>query len=286
MLSTSQTPNNSVLPDQTAPQTAFAQFDTSNSLDSIITTQDADIIVQLNDIYRETLPLSDIVDRSLQLLMDKHSETKSQALILDLPCTFFSTQTEDILPLTAVIAETMEFPPNLIKLADKIREVMTHHGKISYNGVHLRVEKDATDWMLIMGGPGAVWHKYVRLMGDMGMNQSQALYVASGLASAKDETNWELAQGLLLQHASHILCKERFVPDWELENLHTEQLALLDLLILKSAKTFVGFAPSTFSHYIKEYRYLHGLDRRTSALVNSTKMKSSVLFDKSGLIAP
>lgn len=40
--------------------------------------------------------------------------------------------------------------------------------------------------------------------------------------------------------------------------LNSEQLALLDFLILARAHKFVGFGPSTFSTYLKEHRTLHG----------------------------
>ena len=39
--------------------------------------------------------------------------------------------------------------------------------------------------------------------------------------------------------------------------LNSEQLALLDFLILARAHKFVGFGPSTFSTYLKEHRTLH-----------------------------
>lgn len=40
--------------------------------------------------------------------------------------------------------------------------------------------------------------------------------------------------------------------------LNSEQLALLDFLILARSHKFVGFGPSTFSTYLKEHRILHG----------------------------
>jgi len=305
-----KTPPDAVLPDQSAPQTAFPVFNSSRNshnsssgLDMIssVSKVDSRLIVKLDSLYRKTLPLMEVVNKAKKELLAKHQTARSKhedlktqkdrlTLSLDLPCTFFAIRTNDTetLPIAAAVAASLEFPPHLRALADKASSVMTSQGRAPYNGVHLRVEKDAEDWALIMGGPGVVWHQYLALMLDMGFNNHTPLYVASGLFSYEDETSWEMAQGLIKGRglASYVLCKERFVPNWELKTLHPEQLALVDLLILRRATAFVGFISSTFSHYIKEYRALHGVGRHSTALVNSTRFKTIKLFDAAGLIAP
>jgi hypothetical protein len=50
------------------------------------------------------------------------------------------------------VARTLEFSPYLVHLADQIVLAMTDQGKLEYNSVHLRLEKDAKDWTRIMGG--------------------------------------------------------------------------------------------------------------------------------------
>jgi hypothetical protein len=50
------------------------------------------------------------------------------------------------------VAKSLEFAPQLHAMAQRIIEGMTEGGKHDYNGVHLRIEKDARDWALIMGG--------------------------------------------------------------------------------------------------------------------------------------
>ena len=67
--------------------------------------------------------------------------------------------------------------------------------------------------------------------------------------------------------------------------LNSEQLALLDFLILARADKFVGFAPSTFSFYLKEHRMLNGIPPSQSVLVNASRIGTDELFARSALVA-
>ena len=51
-----------------------------------------------------------------------------------------------------VVAQTLSFAPKLVDLADKVIAGMRAAGVHSYNGLHLRIERDAQDWAIIMGG--------------------------------------------------------------------------------------------------------------------------------------
>lgn len=59
----------------------------------------------------------------------------------------------------------------------------------------------------------------------------------------------------------------QFLTPAELSGLHSEQRALIDFLVLARAQHFVGFEESTFSLFLREWRYLHRLPRASSALV-------------------
>lgn len=50
------------------------------------------------------------------------------------------------------VARSLAFAPRLHALADRIVKKLTDGGRLPFNGVHLRVEKDARDWADIMGG--------------------------------------------------------------------------------------------------------------------------------------
>jgi len=60
--------------------------------------------------------------------------------------------------------------------------------------------------------------------------------------------------------------------------LNSEQLALLDFLILARAEKFVGFGPSTFSFFLREHRILHGVLPTQSVLVNASRIGTDELF--------
>ena len=59
----------------------------------------------------------------------------------------------------------------------------------------------------------------------------------------------------------------QFLTAAELGGLHSEQRALVDFLVLTAGRRFVGFEESTFSLFVREWRYLHGRPRSSSALV-------------------
>jgi len=50
------------------------------------------------------------------------------------------------------VARSLAFAPRLHAMADRVVAALTDGGRLPFNGVHLRVEKDARDWASIMGG--------------------------------------------------------------------------------------------------------------------------------------
>ncbi len=65
------------------------------------------------------------------------------------------------------VAQSLAFNPHLRTVADRVVDILTRGGRQPFHGVHLRVENDAQDWAVIMGGKGVsepsggtVW-KYV-----------------------------------------------------------------------------------------------------------------------------
>ena len=55
---------------------------------------------------------------------------------------------------------------------------------------------------------------------------------------------------------SSVLTKERLLPAAELAGLHSEQRALLDLLVLTRASALVGHGVSSFSYLARDLRAL------------------------------
>ena len=85
------------------------------------------------------------------------------------------------LHIVTEVAKSLEFAPTLQALANRIVEGITGGGMHAYNGLHLRVERDARDWTNIMGGTQAIWDGYVSAMRSLGFNATTPIYVASGM---------------------------------------------------------------------------------------------------------
>ena len=76
-------------------------------------------------------------------------------------------------------------------LADKVVHGITaEQDGSSFNGVHMRMEKDAADWAIIMGGRARLWQLYKDAMSRAGLEPSTPLFVASGLLKASSEDAW------------------------------------------------------------------------------------------------
>jgi hypothetical protein len=145
-----------------------------------------------------------------------------EELLLDLPCTFFSLNTTNILPVVSQVAATLHFNPSLEYLADRVVSYITRDGRRNFNGVHLRVEKDAAEWFLILGGlDGAqvVWEMYRDAMLDAGFEPDTPLFVATGLLSYGAHYDFTSGVSLLVSSrlCSEVLYKELYLPPFELQ---------------------------------------------------------------------
>jgi hypothetical protein len=96
-----------------------------------------------------------------------------------------------------------------------------------------------------------------------------------------------LAGGVLACPPSRLACSPppTLPSPPPLAGLNSEQLALLDFLILARSHKFVGFGPSTFSTYLREHRTLHGTPPARSLLVNASRIGTDAMFARSALVA-
>lgn len=85
------------------------------------------------------------------------------------------------LPVVTEVARSLAFSPRLHALADRVVQGVTDGGRLPFNGVHLRVEKDARDWASIMGGT------QVRLPGLRGLPQLHGCLCPLGLGQHSRE---------------------------------------------------------------------------------------------------
>lgn len=218
--------------------------------------------------------------------LDPGLAASTDYLVLDLPCTFFALRTARISVLPTLVAALLPFNAALEELAARTVRAMAASGVPVFNGVHLRVEKDAGDWTIIMGGVGRMWHIYTETMLHAGFDAATPLYVATGLLTYGASSEWAYAQKVLLSKdlASRVLIKNQYVPDFELAALNTEQAALLDFLILARAARFVGFGSSTFSYYLTQHRRIRGHAPETSILVDIARIGTDAMFASAAVV--
>jgi hypothetical protein len=195
-------------------------------------------------------------------------------VIVDLQLPLYSLTLQH-LPQAPISLSYLQFAPALHTIADTILAKMAAAGIEAFNGLHLRVEKDMTRGHQKAGGLDAFLEGTYDLCSSAGLNQARPLYVATGLLSYDDVELWNQVKGRLLkEHASMILHKELYVDKPTLQALESEQLAAVDFLVLAKCKKFVGFAVSTFSLLLREYRQVNMIQPRESNwLLQATKLK-------------
>jgi hypothetical protein len=69
-----------------------------------------------------------------------------------------------------------------------------------------------------------------------------------------------------------------------MDELTSEQTALVDFLVLARSRSFVGISVSTFSHFLREYRALAGLPRSSSVLMDASDIGTDDLFADAGTV--
>ncbi|KAI8462190.1 MAG: hypothetical protein J3K34DRAFT_450571 [Monoraphidium minutum] len=163
-------------------------------------------------------------------------------------------------PIIAYAANQITFAPSVTKVADLILSKLP--GK--FNGAHLRIEPD---FSIAFGNTPL--SLFINAMKSFGYNSEAPVYVASGVFTSEDTSEQANVTGTLVinEVVSTVLHKKQFVPRGTLQGLTSEQLALIDLLVLSRADKVVGHCQSSFSWFLMEWRALHGLPRNTSHLI-------------------
>lgn len=280
-----RTPSLRPFPDLTQPESAFPLY----PLGSL----DPNLVVRMEGVYLKNLELADLMERARAAVVGQATSILKddpaadlQYVVLDMPCSFFALKAVSNLPVVTEVAKSLKFSPELHALADRIVDAVTEGGTLPFNGVHLRIEKDARDWAAIMGGQQVVWQGYISTMRSVGFNGTSRIYVASGMLTYGASVEMDRTKNYLMHTGvcSRVHHKEQYIPQRELEALNSEQKALLDFLVLARSNRFAGFGSSTFSYYLREYRALHGLDRKTSGLVDASIIGTDPLFRAAGTV--
>ncbi len=124
-------------------------------------TADAQLDHIANNQLRPTLP--PCLDTAVMLAKQRDQYNKDfLPILIELPCTLLSVATAT-LPAASVVATNFRFSPAVVALARKVvGHIRQEYGAGSaFNGIHLRIEKDASDWMAILGGKESYWGLYL-----------------------------------------------------------------------------------------------------------------------------
>jgi hypothetical protein len=110
--------------------------------------------------------------------------------------------------------------------------------------------------------------------------------VASELLDEPQQAaNWERVSKLLEQFGRRLLHKRLLLSRKQLAALSSEQLALVDMLVLMQSSRFVGIGTSTTSVFVQEARHLSGIaERATSFLVSDAAVEEDQLLVVPGAV--
>ena len=89
----------------------------------------------------------------------------------------------------------------------------------------------------------------------------------------------------VVQFASQIVFKEKFLTQAELAPLGNEQSGLIDFLVLQASTTAVGIGVSTFSFYLQETRLMKGFNPSETALLMLPFIGTDELFFSAAVVA-
>ena len=195
-------------------------------------------------------------------------------VVVDIQLPLYSLQIQT-LPQAVPAMYQLQFSPKLVAIADNILfAIAKRYGGASFNGLHLRLEKDQSQAHKSLGGINMFIESTLEHCKQAGLSTLKPLYVASGLLTYPNDLWANVKYKLITQYASRVLHKEMFLGTSELAQLDSEQLAVVDFLVLARSKKYVGFAISTFSLLLREYRYVHGFGARNdSVLMEKTKYR-------------
>jgi hypothetical protein len=272
-------------PDCMHPQDAFPRHDVPAGVK-------AEQVVQLPDVYLQSLHAWRLWDRAADAALAKHQALADAGwpadtpVVLDLPCPFLGVMTLTCLDEVQEAAAALRFNRTLVAMARTVIAGMRSGGVRSYNGAHLRLEKDAVDWARVMGGLARYLGAYARAFLAAGFSRSTDVYAASGLLSYNASAEMEQMLAFMAPYSKSVQYKELYLPKQQLAALNPEQGALVDFLVIANADAFVGIGSSTFSAYLREYRVLLGHSRAADAFVDTSKIGSDALFERCTHFAP
>lgn len=224
--------------------------------------------------------------KAQSFLLDQNAADVSY-IVVHLPVTMFMIKSSSDVALASQVARKLPFAPAMHRLADKVLVSIAERAQ-TFNAAHLRFDSDAWEWTILMEGTDNFKIENLKAMQKAGFNNSNPVYLAKGLLTDVQGHDVLADMTKSMEYAGLCSCvwsKEDFLDDNELSGLHSEQKALVDLLVFAKANAFVGFKSSTFSFFANQYRILLGLSPESSVLLEGEDSATNLLFDTAAVIA-
>jgi GDP-fucose protein O-fucosyltransferase len=177
-------------------------------------------------------------------------------------------------------------------LADKVvKGIAKLEGSSDFNGVHLRMERDAIDWANILGGKEHYWETYLEAMEKAKFSKDTPLYVASGLLTGSTDINSKsqssgdpesiremqtLAKDIIDHGVRTAMLLTRHAV-----NMHAQQV-LLRIVWLQAIRTTLGLAPRRTDQLLWHVQLAKKIVHKEMFL--SEKELSDLSKEQSGLV--
>ncbi|GAB4819747.1 hypothetical protein N2152v2_006793 [Parachlorella kessleri] len=166
------------------------------------------------------------------------------------------------LPILTDAARGLFFNRDIVAAAESIIQRLPPR----YYGLHLRMEYD---FEALGRTPERPLMAYVEVMRRAHFNASTPVYVASAIFNDMPEDAGLVKRRLRKRGVVGQLHYHRqFLDSRVRTGFKSEQLALLDFLVLERAERIVGFCQSSFSWYLREQRALRGVSKSTLLMVD------------------
>lgn len=106
-------------------------------------------------------------------------------------------------------ATALKFNRTVVGMARAVIRGMRGAGITSYNGAHLRLERDAADWARALGGMDKYLASYKKAFSAAGFSKQTDLYVASGLLSYGAGDDMKRTLAFLAPHSKSVQVSAR-----------------------------------------------------------------------------
>ena len=160
------------------------------------------------------------------------------------------------------VLTSIVFAPALVQIVEVIMQKLRQLSP-TFNGVHLRIEHDYVHHPYLdhQGTCDDSLHclqsQFIPAMQRANFSQEVPLYIASAFFMSKPEHQSHVLK-MLAPFGSSVLYKEILADKVDLDPLNSEQLGVVDFMLMCQTAKFVGVLDSSFSKLVGRFREAYG----------------------------